>query len=559
MTTEEKIQLWKKCASDDLLREMQSLSPEELKERFESDLTFGTAGLRGKMGVGTNRLNVYTVRKYTLALAHLAAAHNATGIAVCYDTRLHSKTFAEETAKVLTAAGLKVFLAGEPMPTPVLSFAVRHLRCYAGVMITASHNPKEYNGYKVYQADGGQITEAIADDVQDIASRLDAFDIPTLSLEEAAKQNLVHYFDQCFLDAYFANVEAQEFRRLQNVKIVYTPLNGTGARFVPQALKQQGVRYLHVVKEQSAPDGTFPTCPKPNPETEEALALGVQALQELHYDVLLATDPDCDRVGVVVMTERGPVHLSGNDVGVLLLNYILTSLQEQKMLPPNPLVVKTIVSSDLATRIAQKYGAHVKNVLTGFKYIGEAIGKAERLGGIEQFIFGFEESCGYLSGTYVRDKDAVNACTLIAEMTEYYLSQGKTLLNVLGDLFLEFGYYQSKQLSFQFEGTSGKRSMAKFMDEMRYGEYPTLCGQPVLCRVDYLSDDTHLPKENMLLFELPQGRVILRPSGTEPKLKIYLAYGYKNMREISILDELSAFFTQAVQKSSTNSEGTAQN
>lgn len=510
-------------ADKDLALELEVIKSDndKINDAFFKEMEFGTGGLRGKIGAGTNRMNVYTVARATLGLANFILKENPgeKRVAIGYDTRIKSKLFAETAAKVLSTKNITVFLFNRPLPTPTLSFAVRELGCNAGIMITASHNPAIYNGYKVYGADGCQITTKAADEIYSEISKLDYFD----SLPEKAG-DIINTVPEEVYEKFIASVnELSLFKDVdKSVSIVYTPLNGTGIEPVTDILNQNGYENVTVVKEQQTHDGNFPTCPFPNPELPEAMELGLKYAKEKGADILLATDPDCDRVGVAVRQENDYKLLTGNEVGILLFNYICHTKTKLGTMTKNPICVKTIVTTSLAEKIAKEYGVEMVNVLTGFKFIGEKIGQLEKQGEKERYIFGFEESCGYLSGSHVRDKDGVNAALLICEMCACYKAQGVSLANKLSELYGKYGYSLNKLLSYTFEGEIGMEKMQDFMASMReignsFGDFE------ILNVTDYSVGIDGLPKSDVLKFALNDDcAVIIRPSGTEPKLKFYL-------------------------------------
>ncbi|MBR6548584.1 MAG: phospho-sugar mutase [Clostridia bacterium] len=510
-------------ADADLKEELLAIKNDSAKinDAFFKELEFGTGGLRGKIGAGTNRMNVYTVARATLGLANFIS-NTGSGekkVAIGYDTRIKSKLFAETAAKVLSNKNITVFLFNRPLPTPTLSFAVRELGCNAGIMITASHNPAVYNGYKVYGADGCQITTKAADEIYHEISRLGYFE----SLPEQAGEK-IHEVPEEVYEKFIASVT--ELSLAENtdktISVVYTPLNGTGMEPVTDILKRNGYQNIIVVNEQAEHDGNFPTCPFPNPEMPEAMALGLTYAKKHNAEILLATDPDCDRVGVAVKQGNDYQLLTGNEVGILLFDYICRRKTEMGTMPQNPLCVKTIVTTLLAEKIAANYGVEMVNVLTGFKFIGEKIGELEQAGQKERYLFGFEESCGYLSGSHVRDKDGVNAALLICEMCGFYRSLGVSLAEKLAEIYNTYGYSLNSLLSFTFEGEVGMQKMKDFMVSMRrVGD--SFGGFNLRNRTDYLAGVDGLPKSDVLAFELnDECSVIIRPSGTEPKLKFYL-------------------------------------
>ncbi|MBO4991889.1 MAG: phospho-sugar mutase [Firmicutes bacterium] len=502
----------------------------EIYERFYKELEFGTGGLRGILGAGTNRMNIYTVAKATQGLANYVNHHYAVkktlfkkgkraAVAISYDSRNMSPEFAQVAARVLAANDIDVYLYRELMPTPALSFATRYYHCAAGIMITASHNPAKYNGYKAYNEEGCQMNIQQADEVLAEIEKLDIF----RDVKMAADDRAVTYIPEETIDAFIAAVKEQStgFNGCKNLEVVYTPLNGSGNKPVRRILKEIGVEKVTVVPEQELPDGNFPTCTYPNPEKKEALQLGLELCRKMGTpDLLLATDPDCDRVGIAVKHRGDYVLLTGNEVGILMLDFLC----QVKKLPAKPVAVKTIVSSKMADAVAKNYGVEMRNVLTGFKFIGEQIGLLEKDGEVERYIFGFEESYGYLSGPYVRDKDAVNGSMLICEMAAFYKSAGSTLVDRLNEMYEQYGYYKNDLMDFTFEGAAGMDKMASIMESLRTNPPKTVIGKAITKRVDYDRDNTGLPKSNVLEYNMEDGSsFIVRPSGTEPKLKIYLS------------------------------------
>lgn len=534
---------WLENAVDDksLIDELNSIkgSESEISDRFYRSLEFGTAGLRGVLGAGTNRMNIYTVRVATQGLANYLKNHYAeSSVSISYDSRINSTLFAEEAARVLAANGIKVHLSTELQPTPVVSYAVRYFKSQAGIMVTASHNPSKYNGYKCYGSDGCQMTDNAAAEVYSEISKLDCFkDVKLTDLGKAVEDGIIEYIGGEFYESYLSKVAEQAIHEGicegSDLRVVYTPLNGAGNKLVRKILDRMGVKDVHVVRSQELPDGNFPTCPYPNPEIKEALAEGLKLCDEVKPDLLLATDPDSDRVGIAVPDGDSYRLITGNETGIMLTDYILRSRIELGTLPKDPVMVKTVVTSVLIDRIAADYGVTVRNVLTGFKYIGEQILRLEEKGEENRYVFGFEESYGYLAGTYVRDKDAVVASMLIAEMTAYYKKQGKSLIEVLNGLYAKYGYYKNVTLSFEFDGESGMTKMKSIMDKLRNYNSDTMAGYKITRHADYLlqfdrncetGEETKidLPKSNVLSFFLEGGNaIIVRPSGTEPKIKIY--------------------------------------
>ena len=500
-----------------------------LEDAFYCDLAFGTAGLRGVMGAGTNRMNSYIVARASQGVAnYLKQNHMQPAVVIGYDSRINSKSFAEITAEVFAGTGIKVYLWPELMPVPTVSFATRHLNAAAGIMITASHNPAQYNGYKVYGADGCQITTEAASSILAEINKLDIFaDVKQEAFAAAMSRKQISYIDETVYNAFLAEVKQQSVlfgeQVKQDVAIVYTPLNGTGLKPVTQILEDTGYTNIKIVPEQRMPDGHFPTCPYPNPELPEAMRLGIEYARENNAELLLATDPDCDRVGVAVRDEQGEYRiLTGNQIGVLLLDYICSQRSKHNKLPEAAVMIKTVVTTAMAEQVAASYGVRTINVLTGFKYIGEQIGLLEQEGLESNYIFGFEESCGYLSGAYVRDKDGVNAAFLICEMYSYYATQGVSLLQKLEELSRKHGYSINLSRSYEFKGSTGLETMQRIMNSLR-GGVQELAGKRVLSVLDYAKGIDGLPAENMLQFVLEDNcSVIVRPSGTEPKLKTYI-------------------------------------
>ena len=542
----------------DLTEELQSIQgkPEEINDRFYRNLEFGTAGLRGVIGAGTNRMNVYTVRKATQGLANYLNKYVGSGasVAIAYDSRIKSTKFAQESAAVLAANGVTAHLYPELMPTPALSFAVRFLHCDAGICVTASHNPAKYNGYKVYGSDGCQITSEMANRVSEEINALDIFaDIRTMDFEQGVKDGKIVYIPDTAVDAFLDAVQAESVMddMSGDLKVVYTPLNGTGRRCVLAILDRIGVKDVTVVPEQEFPDGNFPTCPFPNPEIREALQKGIELCQKVKPDLLLATDPDCDRCGIAVEQDGEYVLLSGNEVGVLLLDFIARKRIENGTMPKNPVAVSTIVSTDMTKSVAKDYGIELRSVLTGFKYIGDQIAMLEAAGERDRYILGFEESYGYLSGGYVRDKDAVNASMLICEMALDYKRRGMTLVDAINALYEKHGYYINSVLNFGFEGEDGMKKMASIMDHLRQNPPTVIANLTVVGHSDYQESkcveggavtEIDLPKSNVLEYRLENGaKIIVRPSGTEPKIKVYLsAKGATKAKSQEVIDAMKA-------------------
>lgn len=518
-----------------------------IEDAFYQTLEFGTAGLRGVLGAGTNRMNIYTVGQATQGIANyimqLPSSDNT--VAICYDSRINSELFAHTAAAVLAANGIRSFVYPRLEPTPALSFATRYLKCAIGINVTASHNPSKYNGYKVYGPDGCQITAEIADAITNAIVSVDIFDdVKTMDFDEALNQGLVSFIDEKVLDAFLDAVYEQSVydKDPGNLKLVYTPLNGTGLECVTKILNRIGVSDIHVVEEQAQPDGNFPTCPYPNPENRDALEKSIDLCEKVHPDLLLATDPDADRVGIAVKDGNDYQLLSGNEVGVLLLDFICRMRREANTMPCDPVAVTTIVSTSLVDDVARAYDVEVRRVLTGFKYIGGVIAELEDTGHPERFIFGFEESYGYLAGTHARDKDAVVASMLICEMAEYYRTKGKNLYRAMQDIYKTYGYHHNRTLSFTFEGSAGAQKMSDLMSAFRTTALSTVGDFVVESIVDYKEGVGTLPPANVIEFVLEGGsKAIVRPSGTEPKIKVYVfAVGRSAEEAKEIADVISS-------------------
>lgn len=512
---------------------------DEILDRFWQNLTFGTGGLRGVLGAGTNRMNVYTVAQATQGLAdYLNEDFSSASVAIGYDSRINSDKFAKCAAQVLAANGIKVYIFKELMPTPIVAYAVKTLGCSSGIVITASHNPSKYNGYKCYDERGYQMTDEAAAKTLGYINKCDIFeDVKKVDFDEALKNGQIEYIEDSFLDNYFELVASRSINpdavKTSDVSVIYTPLNGTGNKPVRRILDMIGIKDVTVVPCQELPDGKFPTCSFPNPEIREAFNEALKLAETKKADLLLATDPDCDRVGIAVLHNGEYKLLSGNDVGCMLTDYILSQKKERGELAQSPVIVKSIVSTEMATAVAEKYSAEVMNVLTGFKYIGELMTELENKGEAARFELGFEESYGYLSGMHTKDKDAVNGAMLIAEMTAYYKNQGKTLVDVMNSLYEEFGYWDNQLFNYYFEGADGMQKMMKMMEELRSAYPSVLGGKKVALVDDYKLSETvnlatgektqiTLPKSNVIVMELEnRDKVIVRPAGTEPKIKIY--------------------------------------
>ena len=537
--------LWLENAveDEDLISELKSIEGDdkEIYERFYRSLEFGTAGLRGIIGAGTNRMNIYVVRHATQGLANYVRKKYGKGaVAISHDSRIKADLFMIEAARVLAANGIKVYITTELQPTPVLSYLVRYFKCQAGIMVTASHNPAAYNGYKAYGEDGCQMTDVAAGAVYDEICGIDIFDgVKTLDFDKALEEGIIEYVKDEVYTSYLDEVKKQQINpdicKDADLKVVYTPLNGCGNKLVRRILKEIGVEKVEIVKEQELPDGNFTTCPYPNPEIKEALQKGLELCEKVQPDLLLATDPDADRVGIAVKDYDGSYRLiTGNEDGIMLTNYILSGRKANGTLPEKPVVVKTIVTTKLLEKICEKYSVELKNVLTGFKYIGEVILNLEKTGDEANYVFGFEESYGYLAGSYVRDKDAVVASMLICEMAAYFKKQGKTLAQVIDAIYEEYGYYKNTTLSFEFGGAEGMKKMAGIMSDIRENAPEEIAGYKVVKTADYKlsvekdiatgeEKEIFLPKSNVLQYNLEgDNMAIVRPSGTEPKIKLYL-------------------------------------
>ena len=516
----------------DLKPELESIrdNENEIRERFAVALKFGTAGLRGVIGAGTNRMNIYTVRQATQGLANWVKTQGGSQtVAISYDSRIKSDVFARAAAEVLAANGVQVRIYPELMPVPALSFATRYYQCNAGIMITASHNPAKYNGYKAYGPDGCQMTDNAADAVYAEIQKTDILEgAKTLPFAEGMEKGLIQYVGDDCKEALYTAIKSRSVRpglcKTAGLKLVYSPLNGSGLVPVTRVLNDIGITDITIVPEQKNPDGNFPTCPYPNPEIFEALRLGLELAEKQNADLMLATDPDADRVGIAVRCKNGSYELlSGNEVGVLLLDYICAGRIEQGTMPKAPVACKSIVSTPLADAVAAHYGVECRNVLTGFKWIGDQIARLEAAGEVDRFIFGFEESYGYLAGPYVRDKDAIIGSMLICEMAAYYRSIGSSIKERMEQIYAQYGRYLNKVDSFEFPGLSGMDKMAAIMDGLRKNPITELAGIAVVKTQDFeKAEETGLPAANILTYALADGStVIVRPSGTEPKIKIY--------------------------------------
>lgn len=547
---------WCACASADadVADELKTMDDAKVEDAFYRSLSFGTGGLRGVIGAGTNRMNIYTVAKASQGLTDYLNKHfDKPSVAIGYDSRIKSDVFAQASAGVFAANDIQVNIWPVLMPVPTVSFATRYLGTSAGVMVTASHNPSKYNGYKVYGADGCQITTEAAAEILAEIEKLDIFgDVKSISFEKGLAAGKIRYISDEVYTAFVEEVKNQSvlFGETvnKNVAIVYTPLNGSGLKPVTRTLKEMGYANITVVKEQEQPDGNFPTCPSPNPEIKEAMALGTEYAKKCHADLLLATDPDCDRVGIAVRNKDGEyVLLSGNETGILLLDYVCSQRVKHGKMPADPVMVKTIVTTDMGEQIAAHYGVRTINVLTGFKFIGEQIGLLEKQGKADRYIFGFEESYGYLSGSYVRDKDGVNGAYLICEMFSCYATQGISLLDKLKELYQTYGYCLNTLHSYEFDGSAGfakmQGIMKTFYEEVGPGkQVSAFSGKKIEKTLDYSQGLDGLPKSDVLKYLL-EGHcsVVVRPSGTEPKLKTYISVRAENREKAEALEsELAA-------------------
>ena len=536
--------LWceKAVADADLTEELNAVkgNEDEILDRFYKNLEFGTAGLRGVIGAGTNRMNIYTVNQATQGLAdYLNSAFENPSVAIAYDSRIKSDVFSKSAAGVLAANGIKVYIYPELVPTPMLSYAVRYFGCSSGIILTASHNPAKYNGYKCYDPNGYQMTDEAAAKTYDFIQKVDMFEgVKTMDFDKGLEQGIIEYIGDEVVESFYSEVLKARVNEgvceKANLSVIYTPLNGTGNKHVRAILKRIGIDDVRIVKEQELPDGNFPTCPFPNPEIKQVFECAIAMTETDKADLLLATDPDCDRVGIAVLDNGEYKLMSGNEVGIMLTEYLLSSLKEQGRLPVNPIVVKTIVTSQLVSEIAKSYGAETADLLTGFKYIGELVTNLEKKNETERFIVGMEESYGYLRGAHARDKDAVVASMLICEMAAYYKSKGISLYNQMQNIYKQYGMFLNSLLNFNFEGAAGMQKMSDMMTSLRNNPPKEIAGEKVLTVSDYLNKtctDTEtgkvseitLPKSNVLSYKLPGGSgVIVRPSGTEPKIKIYI-------------------------------------
>lgn len=518
MDFKERYNLWLEKVKDKLLlKELKSMTEEQISSAFFKTMEFGTAGLRGVVGAGSNRMNIYTVARATNALAIYMKNTNGKKIAISYDSRNMSKEFAELVAGICAKQGITVYLSKELMPTPFLSFMVRFYGCDAGVMITASHNPKDYNGYKVYGSDGCQLLDEPSYKIMQIAEDLDPFEFDAITVKDGVKKGLIHYTDDKILDEYVSVVESISLNKIEHISVLYSALNGTGMQTLPRVIKERGANVI-LNEVQCVPDKNFTTCPYPNPEKIEVFETSLELAKTCSPDLIIASDPDADRVGVMVKHLGKYVHLTGNEIGIIIEDYLLSTGKHK-----GGTVIKSVVSSGLAEKIAEKYGAKCHDVLTGFKYIGEFITNLEKQGKQNEFVLGFEESSGYLVGAHVRDKDATVASMFISEIASELKKQNKTIVDRLNEIYDEFGYYQAYVTSYKFAGEVGDKRMKEILSELRLNPPKEFAGFKVLKVTDYMLGIDGLPKANLISFELEQNsRVMVRPSGTEPLIKVYL-------------------------------------
>lgn len=543
MNEKQKYELWLENVKDEnLLNELKNMNDEQISSAFFKDMEFGTAGLRGIVGAGSNCMNIYTVGKTTRAVCEYLKQNGGKSIAISYDSRNMSKEFAMLVAQICAKNGITSYLVKEMMPTPYLSFLVRFYHTDMGVMITASHNPKEYNGYKVYGSDGCQLLDEPSLKIMKLAENLDLFTLDLADFDEAVSQGKIIYTDGEALETYKAEVREQSKTEIENVTVCYSALNGTGINTLPDILKECGAK-LVFNEIQCKPDSNFTTCPYPNPEKIEVFETSLPIAKKNKADIIILSDPDADRVGVEVLHKGEYVHLSGNEVGALLTDYLMRTRHIK-----NGVIVKSIVSSNLAKKIAEYYGATCKNVLTGFKYIGEFITNLEENYREDEFILGFEESYGYLIGTHVRDKDATVASLVITEMVSAYKKKNKTLINRLEELYFQFGTFEHNVYSFKFAGSEGAKKMSAILNGLRKNKPTEIAGLNVLGNKDYLNGIDDLPKANVLAFELENGgEIIVRPSGTEPLIKVYITLSETKEKNAKNLEKIKAYLDQIMQ------------
>lgn len=546
MSVMQRYELWlKKAKDEEVLSALKAMkgNDEAITNAFYKDLEFGTGGLRGELGAGTNCLNVYTIRKVTQGIADCMKHYGYKTAAISHDSRINSDKFAAQVAAVFAANGIKAYLTRELMPTPFLSFITRRHKADIGVMITASHNPAKYNGYKVYGSDGCQLTDARANEMIGYIEKVDPFEVKALPIEDCISSGSVEYVKDEVIEEYLAEVGKRAVCKADGLKVAYSPLNGTGYKLVPEILRRSGIASLDVVERQSYPDGNFTTCPYPNPEKAEALKLGLALAREKDADILIATDPDADRMGIAVRHDGDYRLMTGNEVGVLLTDFLFSQRRASGTLPKKPVLVKTIVSTALAVKVAEEYDAEIHNVLTGFKYIGDVIGKLEAKGEQDRFVLGFEESYGYLSGSYVRDKDAVVASMLTAQMTAFYKKKGMTLVDRINEIYAKFGHYEHRLKSYEYAGAEGNAKMKELLSSLRANLPSEVGGSKVVDCIDYLTQTKYdLPKSNVLSFTLENGcSFIVRPSGTEPLIKVYFTAAKTPKENESLFAAMNAY------------------
>ena len=540
---------WKNCVKDaNLLVEILDMDKDQIYNSFFRYIEFGTGGLRGIMGAGTNCINIYTIKKASQGIANFMKKKRLKSIAISYDNRNNSELFSAIAAQVFATNNIKVFLTKELMPTPFLSFAVRSIKTDLGVMITASHNPANYNGYKVYDNSGCQCTDKMAALLGKFIQKVNEFEVNPFDFDVLLEANKIEYIPELAEEKYIKNVLAQQINGAMPLRVAFSPLHGTGYRLVPQVLQNAGFSEVDIVPEQAKPDGDFPTCKYPNPEKQEAMELGLKYAKENNSDILLVTDPDCDRVGVAVKHKNTYFRLTGNEIGALLTDYIFSEKKKQGKLPANPIVIKTIVSSELGKLVAERFGAKVINVLTGFKYIGEQINFLEKEGRTKDFVLGYEESYGYLIGGYVRDKDAAVASLLIAEMAATLLKRGQTLVDRLNELHKEYGFFEHKLYAFNFEGAQGYKKMQNIMIRIRKNIPKSISSEKLASSIDYLEKtELSLPKSNVLELNYQKGtKIIIRPSGTEPLIKVYVVASQNAMQNDAIFKDTKKYIDKII-------------
>jgi len=540
---------WKNCVKDaNLLVEILDMDKDQIYNSFFRYIEFGTGGLRGIMGAGTNCINIYTIKKASQGIANFMKKKRLKSIAISYDNRNNSELFSAIAAQVFATNNIKVFLTKELMPTPFLSFAVRSIKTDLGVMITASHNPANYNGYKVYDNSGCQCTDKMAALLGKFIQKVNEFEVNPFDFDVLLEANKIEYIPELAEEKYIKNVLAQQINGAMPLRVAFSPLHGTGYRLVPQVLQNAGFSEVDIVPEQAKPDGDFPTCKYPNPEKQEAMELGLKYAKENNSDILLVTDPDCDRVGVAVKHKNTYFRLTGNEIGALLTDYIFSEKKKQGKLPANPIVIKTIVSSELGKLVAERFGAKVINVLTGFKYIGEQINFLEKEGRTKDFVLGYEESYGYLIGGYVRDKDAAVASLLIAEMAATLLKRGQTLVDRLNELHKEYGFFEHKLYAFNFEGAQGYKKMQNIMIRIRKNIPKSISSEKLASSIDYLEKtELSLPKSNVLELNYQKGtKIIIRPSGTEPLIKVYVVASQNAMQNDAIFKNTKKYIDKII-------------